>query len=132
MDSNFDHQMSLSKSKCWYSNNYLHFLECAVPLLIKSRECFMREQKSKSDQNYYRISTVTITSFRVTKVSIMSLGFLAHSDIIVSMLTISILKQSIMTVTIITLSKITQHNGLMYGIQKAAFCYTECRYAECH
>ncbi len=37
-----------------------------------------------------------------------------------------------MTVTIITLSKITQYNGLMYGIQKAAFCYAECRYAECH
>ncbi len=25
-DQNFDHQMSLSKSKCWYSNNCLHFL----------------------------------------------------------------------------------------------------------
>ncbi len=24
--------MSLSKSKCWYSNNCLHFLKCAVPL----------------------------------------------------------------------------------------------------
>ena len=31
MDQNFDHQMSLSKSKCWYSNNCLHFLKCAVP-----------------------------------------------------------------------------------------------------
>jgi hypothetical protein len=25
--------MSLSKSKCWYSNNYLHFLKHAVPLV---------------------------------------------------------------------------------------------------
>jgi hypothetical protein len=25
MDFNFDHQMSLSKSECWYSNNCLHF-----------------------------------------------------------------------------------------------------------
>jgi len=25
MDLNFDHQMSLIKSKCWYSNNCLHF-----------------------------------------------------------------------------------------------------------
>jgi hypothetical protein len=25
--SNFDHQMSLSKRKCWYSNNCLHFLK---------------------------------------------------------------------------------------------------------
>ncbi len=27
----FDPQMSLSKSKFWYSNNCLHFLKCAVP-----------------------------------------------------------------------------------------------------
>ena len=32
MDQNFDHQMSLSKSKCLYSNNCLCFLEGAVPL----------------------------------------------------------------------------------------------------
>ncbi len=25
--------MSLSKSKCWYSDNCLHFLKCAVPLV---------------------------------------------------------------------------------------------------
>ena len=31
MDLNFDHQMYLSKCKCWYSNNCLHFLKCAVP-----------------------------------------------------------------------------------------------------
>ncbi len=30
----FKHQMSLSKSKCWYSNDCLHFLKCAVPLGI--------------------------------------------------------------------------------------------------
>jgi len=29
---NFDHQMFLSKSKCGYSNNCLHFLNIAVPL----------------------------------------------------------------------------------------------------
>jgi hypothetical protein len=27
-----DHQMSLNKSKCWYSNNCLHFLKRTVPL----------------------------------------------------------------------------------------------------
>jgi len=32
MDYNFDHQMSPSKSKCWYSNNCLQFLKRAVPL----------------------------------------------------------------------------------------------------
>ncbi len=29
--------MSLSKSKCWYSNNSLHFLKCAVPLRYLSQ-----------------------------------------------------------------------------------------------
>jgi len=32
IDWNFDHQMSLSKSKCWNSNISLHFLKCAVRL----------------------------------------------------------------------------------------------------
>ncbi len=32
MDLNFDHQMSLCKSQCLYSNNCLHFLKRAVPL----------------------------------------------------------------------------------------------------
>ncbi len=32
MDLNFDHQMSLSKSKSWFSNNCLQFLKRAVPL----------------------------------------------------------------------------------------------------
>ncbi len=35
-DYNFDHQMSLSKSKCWYSNNCLHLLQCAVPFIINN------------------------------------------------------------------------------------------------
>jgi hypothetical protein len=30
IDYNFDHQMSPCKSKCWYSNNCLHFLKCDV------------------------------------------------------------------------------------------------------
>jgi hypothetical protein len=34
MDSNYDPQMYLSKSKCWYSNNCLHFLKHAVPFII--------------------------------------------------------------------------------------------------
>ncbi len=28
--------MSLSKSKCWYSSNCLHFKKCAVPLVTVS------------------------------------------------------------------------------------------------
>jgi hypothetical protein len=33
MDCNFDHQMYLSESKCWFSNNCSHFLKRAVPLI---------------------------------------------------------------------------------------------------
>ncbi len=33
---NFNHQMSLSKSKFWYSNNCLHFSKWAVPLDFES------------------------------------------------------------------------------------------------
>ncbi len=33
-ENNFAHKMSLSKSKCWYSNNCLHFLMCSVPLVV--------------------------------------------------------------------------------------------------
>ncbi len=44
IDQNFDHQMSQSKSKFWYSNNCLHFLKRTVPLAQsnisgKSRTC---------------------------------------------------------------------------------------------
>jgi hypothetical protein len=35
MDYNFDHQMSLSKSKRLYSNNCLCFLKLAVPLMFR-------------------------------------------------------------------------------------------------
>ena len=35
IDYNFDHQLSLSKSKCWYSNSCLHFLKRAVPFKSK-------------------------------------------------------------------------------------------------
>ncbi len=31
--------MSLSKSKCWSSNNYLHFSKYAVPLRARVESC---------------------------------------------------------------------------------------------
>ncbi len=37
MDQNFDHQMSLSKNKCLYSNYCLHFLKRAAPLMSGRR-----------------------------------------------------------------------------------------------
>jgi hypothetical protein len=36
IDYNFDQQMSLSKSKCWYWNNCLHFLKRSVPLFFNA------------------------------------------------------------------------------------------------
>jgi hypothetical protein len=36
IDYNFDHQMSLSKSKCLYLNNCLQFLKCALPFCVAS------------------------------------------------------------------------------------------------
>jgi hypothetical protein len=35
IDLNFEYQMSLSKRKCWYFDNCLHFLKCGVPLSLK-------------------------------------------------------------------------------------------------
>ncbi len=32
--------MSLSKSKCWYSNNRLHFLKCALPISLSRAQCY--------------------------------------------------------------------------------------------
>ncbi len=34
IDYNFDHQMSLSKSQCWYSNIFLQFSKHVVPLIM--------------------------------------------------------------------------------------------------
>jgi hypothetical protein len=33
-DYHFDHQMFLSKSKYWYSNNCFHFLKRALPFVL--------------------------------------------------------------------------------------------------
>ena len=33
MDYYFDHQMSLSKSECWYANNCLHFFEVCCSIM---------------------------------------------------------------------------------------------------
>ncbi len=42
---NFYRQMSLSKSKCWYSNHCLHFLKQAVPFshtfLAPTQQCYV-------------------------------------------------------------------------------------------
>jgi hypothetical protein len=49
MDLNFDNKISLSKSKCWYSNHCLHFLKRAVPLSAKKKFYnFVHEIEKKS------------------------------------------------------------------------------------
>ncbi len=54
IDYNFYHKMSLSKSKCWYSNNCFHFLKCADP--FKTVKSFFTIQMvyitNKSDKIY--------------------------------------------------------------------------------
>jgi hypothetical protein len=37
INQNFDHQMYLSKRKCWDSNNCLHFLRHALPLALPEK-----------------------------------------------------------------------------------------------
>jgi hypothetical protein len=49
IDWSFDHQMSQSKSKCWHSNDCLHFLKSAVPLL----ESNFRQNLMVFHQNIY-------------------------------------------------------------------------------
>jgi len=40
--------MSLSKSKCWHSNNSLHFLKCTVPLFTFLKACCSIDSADKS------------------------------------------------------------------------------------
>ncbi len=60
MEYNFDHQMSLSKSKCWYSNSCLHFLRRAVPLHeINNYSCLAASYNTlvsnKMDRSYNKV-----------------------------------------------------------------------------
>ncbi len=48
--------MSLSKGKCWYCNNCLHFLKCAVPLALNDADTLKFSSiliYSRSGQNIY-------------------------------------------------------------------------------
>ncbi len=51
MDYNFDHQMSLSKNKCWYSNNALHFeIVLSIDFLVKAA-CLATEENNNFNFN---------------------------------------------------------------------------------
>ncbi len=39
--------MSLSKSKCWYSNNCLHFLKCAVTSDVYDETVYITNVKER-------------------------------------------------------------------------------------
>jgi hypothetical protein len=51
IDWNFDHQMSLSKSRCWYSNNCLHFLKQAVPCSCPNKIPSLERQHNNTQHN---------------------------------------------------------------------------------
>ncbi len=53
--------MSLSNSKCWYSNNCLHFLKCAVPLLFIS--LFRRYLKKSRLLKFCYVPATSAASF---------------------------------------------------------------------
>jgi hypothetical protein len=48
IDFNFDHQMSLTKSKCWYSNNSLHFfiVRCSITKNLKENQPILMVRKN--------------------------------------------------------------------------------------
>ncbi len=48
--------MSLSKSKCWYSNNCLHFFNCAVPLL--NNTTLKEENHARTERCLNRIEKI--------------------------------------------------------------------------
>jgi len=50
--------MSLSKSKCWYSNNCLHFLKCAAPLSLCRVMCWASLCLTPGHINYDRESFI--------------------------------------------------------------------------
>ena len=61
MDQNIDHQKSLSKSKCWHSNNCLHFLKVccsihlrAVRLYSNSLSSSSQNEHQQQSQNHFR------------------------------------------------------------------------------
>jgi hypothetical protein len=92
--------MSVSKSKCWYSNNYLQFLKCAVPLSFtffqESKVQTLSTEKAslekvKNDLNSKVASLEAEKRSLETRVShlvsihIKHLSFVAHSDEIISL-----------------------------------------------
>ncbi len=57
--------MSLSKSKCWYSNDCLHFLKCAVPFPLGNNKKQKIVKFTESGWNY--CSTLSQTSHKSPK-----------------------------------------------------------------
>jgi hypothetical protein len=56
--------MSLSKSKCWYSNNCLHFIKRGVPLLLREKRLIERTSLISGDNTYNDNINTYNTSYR--------------------------------------------------------------------
>ncbi len=54
--------MSLSKCKCWYSNNCLHFLKCTVPLCHNINDILTNKLRQYS-RGFFLFSSWRITPF---------------------------------------------------------------------
>ncbi len=72
--------MSLSKSKCCYSNNCLHFLKRAVPLgsaLMKKHSSLFGICISDDNKKFYKTNTTTwFKTFFVTNKEVNKLQYL--------------------------------------------------------
>jgi hypothetical protein len=74
--------MSLSKSKCWYKNNCLHFLEQAVPFVSFSGQDSMERLKEFDKNSYEAMKSLTAKNFPSEAVSLwkftqhLNMGFL--------------------------------------------------------
>ncbi len=88
IDLNLDHQMSLSKSKCWYSNKCIHFLKRAVPLhtthhlkwkILEMRQFQRRKILWAEDEGYVTFVLMTFGRNKFVLMKFVALVFV-HSN----------------------------------------------------
>ncbi len=60
--------MSLSKSKCWHSNNYLHFIKCAAPLGYYKSSTVV--EHSPHNPNVRGSSFASALAFKLPKIAV--------------------------------------------------------------
>ncbi len=100
--------MSLSKSKCWYSNNSLHFLKCAVPLQVVS-----------SKTSSYLVLHSCVKILGAMTLSIMTLSkWRLHVTISIS----DTQHNNAQPLWWVSLCRVSHF----------IYCYDECHYGQCH